>query len=299
MKVVYLDQNIASLLAMADAGSQWARIRKLLLLGFTEEKIICPMPFETVTESSSCNHKKRIAIEQFFKEVSGGVCFKHFTSLVAESSIELVRENYFLTPYTILTQNWSDNDQSASLIADEHAKMKARMTKRQNQFIEDPNPREISFSSIFPEVEEERCGMFYRDLEKLEIEPESPIGEFEVPWLIETLRSSEITTHEISMLKEKVRHHHWSSIPENYADMLLGSLWDRELTIRPQTKYKPNDEIDRRRAAVALVHSDVFVTDGGMAELCNRPEVSKFSTCTVFSIQQSSELEAWCNNNAG
>jgi len=201
MKVVYLDQNIASRLAMAAAGTEWGRIRKLLQQGFIEKKIICPMPFETLTESSACRQKKRNAIAQFFNEVSGGVSLKHFTTLVAESTVALVRDDYPIIPYTVLAESWSDDDHSASFIAGEHAKMKGRMTKRQDQFIPNPDPQETTPSTIFQGVEEERCGMIYCDLEKMELDPTCPDDDFESPWLVETLRNSKITTREIEDYK--------------------------------------------------------------------------------------------------
>jgi len=72
----------------------------------------------------------------------------------------------------------------------------------------------------------------------------------------------------------------------NFFDLILGARWEHDRLHRQRPNYDPNDEIDRWRAAVALGHSDLFITDQYMADLCRRAKVSDYTEIAVFSTQQ-------------
>jgi hypothetical protein len=55
---------------------------------------------------------------------------------------------------------------------------------------------------------------------------------------------------------------------------------------------RKNDEIDRWRAAVALAHSDLFITDPYMADLCRRAKVADYGPTNVRAILRSLAMQS-------
>jgi hypothetical protein len=66
MQVIYLDQNAASFLAKSNSEKIWQEIKEVLLDGFRNRKLICPLPFECVVESASCPLELRQSIQALF-----------------------------------------------------------------------------------------------------------------------------------------------------------------------------------------------------------------------------------------
>jgi hypothetical protein len=95
---------------------------------------------------------------------------------------------------------------------------------------------------------------------------------------------------EAQLLCEAVRHHRWEAIFVNFFDLILGSRWDHDSVQGQRPRYNPNDEIDRWRAAVALGHSDLFITDSYIADLCRRAGVSDYTPTVIFSTKQAEEI---------
>lgn len=81
VKLIYLDQNAASYLALHDRASRWGTIRALIEEGCQSGQLLCPMPLETLAESAPCTRSQREAIEEFFRVASGGLCFKMHMAL--------------------------------------------------------------------------------------------------------------------------------------------------------------------------------------------------------------------------
>jgi hypothetical protein len=120
--------------------------------------------------------------------------------------------------------------------------------------------------------------------------PETPVSSYEIFWLMKGLLSHELTVVEARNLSEAVRHHRWEAIPDNFFDLWLGSRWDHDGLQGQRPRYYPNDEIDRWRAAVALAHSDMFITDAYLADLCRRARVTDYTPTVVFSTKQTAAI---------
>jgi hypothetical protein len=133
--------------------------------------------------------------------------------------------------------------------------------------------------------------MFWRDLKKLEVDPTTPVSDYEIGWLMKGLIGHQLTAEEAGKIGEAVLFHKWERIPVNYFDLLLGSLWDHDLY--RGRRYQPNDEIDRWRSAVALCYSDLYVTDHYSARLCQRACVADHTTTVVYSVRQTNEILQW------
>jgi hypothetical protein len=110
------------------------------------------------------------------------------------------------------------------------------------------------------------------------------------PWLVEFLASAYLRPAEIETLKTAVLHHGWARIPIHSFNILLGARWEYDSIRGGTSSYEPNDEIDRMRAAVALSHADLFLTEGGLADLCRRAKVMEFGPTRVLSVRNPDEI---------
>jgi hypothetical protein len=111
-------------------------------------------------------------------------------------------------------------------------------------------------------------------------------------WLIEFLVSANLSPAEIEALKRAVQHHGWAKIPIHAFEILLGAKWEYDDIRGGVAPYAPNDEIDRKRGAIALSHADVFITEGDMANLCKKAKASNFSKTIVHSVRNPKEILA-------
>jgi len=110
------------------------------------------------------------------------------------------------------------------------------------------------------------------------------------PWLIEFLVSANLSPAEIQALKRAVQYHGWAKISIHAFEIFLGVKWEYDFIRGGAAPYEPNDEIDRKRAAIALNHADLFITEGGIADLCRRAKVNDFSPTVVLSVKNPEKI---------
>ena len=170
---VYLDQNAASRLATEPDGSEWGTVRRLLLRGREMQRLFCPMPLETFTESAPCVRATRIAIDQFFAAMSGGIAFKSYGTILTEATLASVRDVPCPPPYYILQGEWGGNDEAASITAERHTQARDRMQARMERYEQLSGLETQSRDDVFRSVLSERNAMFWRDLGKFVREPVS------------------------------------------------------------------------------------------------------------------------------
>jgi len=289
LKLIYLDQCVASDLALGNPP--WDRLRTLVESKVAEGKILCPLSFETILESTLCDEATRIALANFFDKVSGGWRIKCFDELVGEETIHLVRKQ----PFCLL-------DRYVNLIPVEpgHANFmrrafqdgRAKLTARAEAVQYQPEQLGLTVKEVRKSGSRERAGQLWRDIQRLLAgqTTEMEAGDF----YLDLIRAK-FTEEELIELCEHILHHRWEAIPVNYVEMLIAGQWEFEMTRQNQNprKYKFNDEIDRWRAAVALAYCDALITDGGAAELA-RVAVRGLDAafpCQIFSTRDISEIE--------
>ena len=266
----------------------------MLQTGYSHRNVVCPMPLETLIESASCSRATRTSISHLFNELSGGISFKSFTSILIERTLDLVRGTQRTCPYVFLTGEWADDDDAAQIATEKHYKNRIRMKHRQVSINYGGKYSDLSRIQVLRNIAIDRCGMFWRDLERYGNRPDCSVNAFEIPWLINGLRVMNLTVTEAVQLKEMIRYHDWESIPENYFDLLIGSAWEYEYVRNRRTAYDANDEIDRWRAAVALANADVLITDSAFSQLCINAGIANQSNTAIFSVRQINEITEWC-----
>ena len=110
------------------------------------------------------------------------------------------------------------------------------------------------------------------------------------PWLIEYLVSEHISPAEIESLKRAIQYHGWAKIPIHAFEILLGAKWEYDSIHGGAATYDPNDEIDRKRAAMALSYAGLFITEGDMASLCQKAKGSNFCPTLVLSVRNPEQI---------
>jgi hypothetical protein len=183
--IVYLDQNAASYLALPKSGSQWQAIRAALLKGFEEQhRIVCPMPLETLVESAPCDRAIRTAIEEFFHSVSGGTRFRSFSEILVDKTLALVREDHNAVAFGTIGFGWGARDEAARIARESHSQTRERMTRRIEAYEFPSGAGNMSAEEIFRSASLDRCGMFWRDLQKFAAVPTTPASDYETSRLM-------------------------------------------------------------------------------------------------------------------
>jgi len=289
LKLIYLDQCAACELALR--LSPWDRIRNLIESKVAEERILCPLPYETVLESTACDKPTRIALTDLVDKISGGWKIKCFDELIGEETIHLVRTQ----PIRLL-------DRYANLIPvdDDHNKRMARafedaksdMEARAQAFQYEAEQLGRPVAEVKKSVDLGRAGQLYRDIKRLLA---GQTAGMECPAFAQDLIRAKFTKEELEELIEHIIHHRFDAIPVNFIEARMGAQWEYEMTrlrLNPR-KYKFNDEIDRWRAAVALAYCDMLITDSGAAAIA-RAAVRGFEnafTCQIFSVRETDAIE--------
>jgi len=284
MQVVYLDQNAASCLAKSNPGTIWQEIREALTDGFRGRKLVCPLPFEGVVETAPMPLEQRQSLQTLFWELSEGVAFESFTEMSNQLTLALIRPAPAWSPWIIWKPIWAEMDSAAQKIKADLKSEKERMTERMHGFVRSPNIEGMSERELFHAVAWQRSVRICKDLDCL-LAGRAAEDSLNCPWLIEFLASANLSPAEIGALKTAVQYHGWAKIPIHTFNILVGARWEYDYIRGGTASYEPNDEIDRMRAAVALSHADVFITEGGMADLCRRAKVSDFCPTLVLSVR--------------
>lgn len=289
MQIIYLDQNAASFLAKSNSESIWQEIRKTLTDGFCHRKLICPLPFECIMESTPLPLEQRQSIQTLFWQLSEGVAFKAFTEMSNELTLALIRPMPDWSPWIIWKPIWAEMESAAQKIKSDWKSGKEEMTERMNNFVRSSNLEAMSERELFHAVAAQRSVWICSDLDRL-LSGQVVGKSLNCPWLIEFLISANLSPAEIESLKRAVQHHGWAKIPIHAFEILLGAKWEYDSIRGGSASYEPNDEIDRKRAAIALNHTDVFITEGDVANLCQKTKVNEFCQTVVLSVRNPKKI---------
>ena len=194
--------------------------------------------------------------------------------------------------------DWGVGDDAARIAKESHSQTKDHMIRGIQAYNFPPCAKDMTAQEIFRGASLERCGRFLRDLENFTASPTTHASDYENYWLMSGLIAEGFTVTEARRLGEAVRHHRWEAIFVNFFDLKLGSRWDHDAVHGQRPNYSPNDDIDRWRAAVALAHSDVFITDSYMADLCRRASVGDYTPTVIFSTKQAAEILQFLHESA-
>jgi len=291
VQVIYLDQNAACYLAKSNPDAIWREIKATLAKGFHDRKLICPLPFECIMETAPRPLELRQSIQSLFWQLSEGVAFKAFTEISNELTLALIRPMSGWSPWIIWKPIWAEMESATQKVKSDWQSEKERMTERMNNFVRSSNLKKMTERELFHAAASQRSGWICNDLDRL-LAGQTTENSFKCSWLIEFLISANLCPAEIEALKKAVQHRGWTKIPIHAFEILLGAKWEYDDIRGGVASYSPNDEIDRQRAAVALNHADVFITEGDLANLCRKAKVSDYSKTVVLSVRNPKEILA-------
>src|ERR1035437_8569042 len=196
MQIMYLDQNAASFLAKSNSESIWQEIRKTLTDGFCHRKLICPLPFECIMESTPLPLEQCQSIQTLFWQLSEGVAFKAFTEMSNELTLALIRPMPDWSPWIIWKPIWAEMESAAQKIKSDWKSGKEEMTERMNNFVRSSNLEAMSERELFHAVAAQRSVWICSDLDRL-LSGQFVGKSLNCPWLIEFLISAKLSPAEI------------------------------------------------------------------------------------------------------
>jgi hypothetical protein len=227
-----------------------------------------------------------------------GTTFRSHFEILIDKTLALIRPQHQAVAFAMIGYGWGTRDEAARITKESHAESRERIKQRVHAHCSSSNAADMSATEIFRSGCAERCGTFLRDLEKFVAIPTTAVSKYEIPWLMSGLICRRLSASEAQELCELVRRHKWKATFVNFFDLMLGSRWGHDRLHGQRPNYHANDEIDRWRVAVALGHSDLFITDPYMADLCRRAKVADYTPTTVFSTKQTDEILQFIDQNA-
>lgn len=294
MQIIYLDQNAASVLAKSDSEKIWQKIKEALIDGFRKRKLICPLPIEGIVETAPVPLEFRQSIQTLFWQLSEGVAFKPFYEMSNELTLALIRPIQNWSPFMGWKPIWAEMGYAAHNIRSSLKSAKKTMTERMNTFVQSPEVKQLGERDLFHVVAAQRSRWICNGLDCL-LAGRIVESSFKCSVLIEFLISANLSPAEIEALKRAVQHDGWIKIPIHAFEILLGAKWEYDsvqagLANRNPAKYDPNDEIDRSRAAIALNHADLFITEADLASLCQKAKVNRYCPTLVLSVKNPKKI---------
>ena len=92
MTIIYLDQ-FASSGIFESTLMEWTKIKELIVEGFNNNKLICPLSAEHYIETSQKQKDKAILLDNEFYKISGGYALKPEVFITSQLIISLIRKN--------------------------------------------------------------------------------------------------------------------------------------------------------------------------------------------------------------
>lgn len=286
---IYLDQCAASVIAR---DPDCAGMRDFLLRGADCGTVFCPLPFDTIFETSRCERAEtREAIFSFFKAASGGLIFRQFFDILADSVLFIVRNDHHVSGFDHTWEMDRLRDLSAE-IGPDFDELRNERNANLSSWVDPPRPSGMSFNEVLENVSLEPVARLWRDLRQIASSSDiQSLSEFDCPRITESLLKNHITAEEADELAEKLRHHAMDAIPIQFFHNRLAAAGSHLLLQRQEAKLDYNDIIDQERISVALAFSDFAVTDRSMADRVERSGVKDVSECNVFKVGDLVEFE--------
>lgn len=207
--VIYLDQCAASEIAK---NPKWRGLRDFLESGVARGSLLCPLPFDTILESSRCGHPEtRAEIFSFYRSVSGGWIFRQFFHILADEILALVRPTHRVTGFAY-TAKMDRLLEFSAQIGPDFETLRSRRNSILASLVESPGA--ARFDQVLRDVTREPVARIWRDLRRIASSPNSQSpSEFDCPQIAEFLLDRQITAIEAEELGDKLMHHAMSAIP--------------------------------------------------------------------------------------
>lgn len=287
--VVYLDQCAVSEMVN---NPKLGGLRSFMEAKAGDGLIVCPLPFETILESSRCGKAEtRNAIFAFYKKASIGLLFRSFFDILADELLTLVRPDWGASAFSFTDSMEKLRDFSA-----ESCVNFSNLIENKNSILKKFNRNSIDKNSTFEETLEsvslEPVSLLWRDLRRI-VDSNGSVeaSSLECPKVSKLLLQRGVTNYEAENLAEAIRFRKMETIPVVYCHNRLAAIAANDEISRGASKYCYNDIIDQERMSTAIAFSDFAITDRAMVSRVNRSRVCEQFHCRVFSVADLIDFE--------
>ncbi len=289
MKIISLDQNVISNLVKNQSEPFWGELRKRLIAGVEQRKLLCPIPKETILETIPCSRENRIEIRDLAEKLSAGFSFKRFGSIEAEETMALIRPGPKPSAYERIRWHSVEDNDLARAHALEFQHGKQAMLERMKAFVEPLGHAKFELKEVHTGIITSRAGDFSRQLDRLKNGlPLDPRDHLSLA-LCRGLLKRGITKVEMQILQEMVLQRRWDAIPLLTYHAALSSVLEYDM-FRGR-KYQVNDEFDKLRISVGLHCSALVITDRAIANIVRRVEKEFKIELEVISLTEYDEIK--------
>ena len=297
---VCLDQCAISKMAISKTeDSAFQELKRIMIEGSDRNSIVCPIAPETIAETTCLPSECRIRVHELHSYLAGARhgspcwAFKSMWNLINEETLSMARCEPPPAAFDLIHWRRVEDDQLAFKRASDLKNGKRQMADRMQSAQFAPIRKCDELNAMGPSVLLEHVSHVLRQINRLlndeVLVPEDHMG-YE---LAKYLKKHGIQKNELEKLSTEIVNHRWECIPVIFSRTQLVNQLEKEFSrVNSPRKYKVNDELDIPRIAVGLVSSDVIITDGPMAALCNQGKTQKWARAKVFSVQEAEKAIA-------
>jgi hypothetical protein len=291
MKLILLDQNAISNLALSPAG-EWFEILDLLKSGVKNKKVLCPTPLETISESIHLSRLDRERIINLCNELSCGYFTKFFWQIIAQEILAKVRPDVDTSCLFIPSQIRNESsDFEIESLAQRIWRDKDGYEKASN-VLEEP----LKIKGFPPQYMTDLAitnwlNWMRRYLNKFRNGQAIDDQQFPYKEIFDALSGLRITDKEVTGLLRASRTIEWLGIQFITCWLGLEGLLMYE-QMQHGRKFRYNDELDRSRAATAFHIGNCFITDYKMATMLKQLGLdnSEYFDFKVFSVGETKNI---------
>lgn len=286
---IYLDQCAASEIAK---DPKWEELRDFLKNSADCAVAICPLPFDTILESSRCKlPETRESIFSFYQSVSGGFIFRQFFDILVDEILSIVRPHHQVAGFDYTWEMGRLCELSLQIGAD-FEELRNERNSTLSSWVDPPRSPDMSFEDVIKSVSLEPVAKLWRDLQLIADSTDAQsISCFEIPKITDSLIENKLTVKEAMDLANELKNHAMSKIPVMFIHNRLAAAGSYALLKRPEEKLNYNDIIDQERLSVALAFADFVVTDKRMVARIEKSGAYEICKCQVFKVSHLSDFE--------
>jgi len=291
MKLILLDQNAISNLALSPAG-EWFEILDLLKSGVKNKKVLCPTPLETINESIHLSRLDRERIIDLCNELSCGYFTKFFWQIIAQEILAKVRPDVDTSCLFLPSQIRNESsDFEIESLAQRIWRDKDGYEKASNVLEEPLKIKSFPPQYMIDVAITNWLNWMRRYLNKFRNGQAIDDQQFPYKEIFDALFDLRITDKEVTGLLRASRTIEWLGIQFITCWLGLEGLLMYE-QMQHGRKFRYNDELDRSRAATAFHVGNCFITDYKMATMLKQLGLdnSEYFDFKVFSVGETKNI---------
>ncbi len=296
LTIIYLDQ-FASIGIFESNLLEWTKIKELIIEGFNNNQLICPLSAEHYIETSQKQQGKAVLLDNEFYKVSGGYAFKSEIFVTSQLIISLIRKNNItlktfmydkiyenilsdeenLRQFDVSKKLLNNTIEEATFVVNEIRKMER--TKKYDTAIKEKLfnvLKSISITELIDRLNKllEDGHIYIRGVQFTSGDVPNWIDQI----IFQLTKKHKITQKETRLLIKELKINGFNNIPTLDIRTSLSAL----ISVLNK-KETVNDQIDIMRISIGLPISDILFTDSTRKREIEELELDKKYGTLVFS----------------